>query len=97
MTNFQPEKMNTPLLHRKPLFWEINEAEIPNVLRDNAAWVAQRVFEHGEVEDILNVVDLYGEEQVRELLRDARMDRMGQTMAWLFVELPKPEPEKDGA
>jgi hypothetical protein len=73
------------LIHRKELFWEINPDRIEQILRDADDWVIVRVFEYGELEDIFDVIALYGEEKVKTVLQTEKLKPVASVMAYLFL------------
>jgi hypothetical protein len=73
------------LIHRKELFWEVNPSRIEQVLRESDDWVIVRVFEYGEIEDIFEVIDLYGVEKIKQVLSKENLKPVAAVMAYLFV------------
>lgn len=67
------------------LFWEVNPDEIKNILNESDDWVVVRVFEYGTVEDIFDVIKLYGAEKVKTILMREKLKPMAAVMAYLFV------------
>ena len=73
------------LVTRKELFWEVNPNRIEQILRESDDWVIIRVFEYGEIEDIFDVIQLYGEEKVKEVLNKEKLKPITSVMAYLFL------------
>lgn len=61
--------MGKPKLDQR-LFWDVDEKTID--YQKNAAFVIERVFERGDVEDIRQCRRFYGDEKVREVLLNAK-------------------------
>ncbi len=74
---------------RPPLFWEISPERIPAVLRENDDWVIVRVLEYGTIEDILQVIELYGREKCIEVLSREKLKPMAASMAYLFLHVDR--------
>lgn len=72
---------------RRELFWDIKEDDIPKALRDSAEWVIVRVFEYGNLDEIRKVINLYGEDYVKEVLMQATLRPMARAMARLFLSI----------
>jgi hypothetical protein len=70
---------------RPPLFWEVRPERIATVLRENDDWVIVRVFEYGTIEDILEVIELYGRDKCIEVLSREKLKPMTASMAYLFL------------
>ncbi len=64
-TKYQPFIPELP----KRLFWDI-PGQTPDYA-NHPAWVIQRVFERGSMEDIAEVIVFYGEKKVKEVLTAA--------------------------
>lgn len=77
------------LILRKELFWEVNPSRIEKILQDSNDWVIVRVFEYGEIDDIFDVIELYGEQKVKEVLRKEKLPRIASVMAYLFLEVDR--------
>lgn len=77
------------LILRKELFWEVNPDRIETILRDSGEWVIVRVFEYGEIDDIFDVIELYGEQRVKEVLQKEKLKPVAIVMAYLFVGVDK--------
>lgn len=75
----------TNLINRKELFWEVRPDRIEQILRESDDWVIVRVFEYGEIEDILEVIELYGEEKVKDVLNRENLKPIASVMAYLFL------------
>lgn len=73
------------LVTRKELFWEVNPNRIEQILRESDDWVIVRVFEYGEIEDIFDVINLYGEEKVKAVLINEKLKPIASVMAYLFL------------
>lgn len=80
------QKVHTSnLLKQTHLFWEIDPKEIEKALLESDDWVIVRVFEHGDIPDIHDVIDLYGEEKVKQVLSTEKLDRTATVMAYLLL------------
>lgn len=77
------------LVNRKELFWEVSPDRIPQVLRESDDWVVVRVFEYGQIEDILDVIELYGEQKVKESLSQEKLGPVASVMAYLFLGIDR--------
>ena len=77
--------MKTFLENRRPLFWDVPEADIKSVLENSPEWVVPRVFEYGSLPDIDEVIDLYGAEKVKAILLAIDMKPVTRSMAFLFL------------
>jgi hypothetical protein len=78
------------LLLRRSLFWEVHENAIEELLFNSRPWVIVRVFEYGTIEDIQDVIEIYGEETTRcELLAMEQLFPMTRAMAFLFLGIDK--------
>ena len=77
--------MGNNLKYRRPLFWDINEHDVEKALIESDNWVVARVFEYGTIEDIFDVIELYGKEKVRDILIMGELPRMSAAMAFLFL------------
>ena len=75
--------------NRKALFWDIPEANIEQALADSDEWVINRVFEHGTLDDIFEVIDLYDAARVKAVLSQSKMGRVTRAMDYLFFDLEK--------
>lgn len=75
----------TNLINRKELFWEVSPSSIEQVLRESDDWVIVRVFEYGEIEDIVDVIELYGKEKTKSILLKADLKPVAAVMAYLFL------------
>lgn len=82
------------LVTRKELFWEVNPNRIEQILRESDDWVIVRVFEYGEIEDIFDVISLYGEEKVKAVLIKEKLKPMARAMALLFLDIETPKIEE---
>lgn len=75
---------------RRPLFWDISENDITDTLMKSRLWVIVRVFEYGTLEDIRDVIAMYGQENVKqELLSEEKLKPMTRCMAFLFLHIDK--------
>ena len=83
------EKPSSPLTFRNELFWEVSPARIPQVLIESDDWVIVRVFEYGEIQDIYDVIKLYGEEKAIEVLRQENLRPTAAVMAYLFLNVDR--------
>lgn len=77
------------LTQRKALFWEINPNRIEQVLQESDDWVIVRVFEYGEIDDIFDVIELYGEKKVKEVLSTEKLKPTAAVMAYLFLGIDR--------
>lgn len=73
------------LQNRTSLFWEVHPNRIEQVLRESDDWVIVRVFEYGEIADIFDVIELYGEEKVKDVLSRERLKPTAEVMSYLFL------------
>lgn len=81
--------LNTNLINRTSLFWEINPERIASVLEENDDWVIVRVFEYGTIEDITEVIRVYGKAKVIEVLRQEKLKPIAASMAYLFLNVDR--------
>ena len=58
-----------PLFHKR-IFWDVNFENLDYDKR--AAFVIERVFERGDVDDIRQCRRYYGDEKIREVLTNAK-------------------------
>jgi hypothetical protein len=79
--------MQNNLKNRRPLFWDINENDIEKALVESVDWVVVRVFEFGSIEDIFDVIELYGKQKVRETLTRETLQPVSAAMAFLFLDV----------
>ncbi|MBX2894675.1 MAG: hypothetical protein KF763_04490 [Cyclobacteriaceae bacterium] len=79
----------TNLINRTSLFWEINPNRIASVLEENDDWVIVRVFEYGTIEDIAEVIRVYGKAKVIEVLRQEKLTPIAASMAYLFLHVDR--------
>jgi hypothetical protein len=88
-----PQQVDTDLVDyfvgRPPLFWEIRPERIPAILRENDDWVIVRVFEYGTIEDILEVIELYGRQKCVDVLNREELKPMAASMAYLFLNVDR--------
>ena len=68
ISNTLPNK-DKPVFERR-IFWDVDFDKIDYDLR--AAFVIERVFERGDVQDIRNCRRYYGDDKVREVLLNAK-------------------------
>ncbi len=73
------------LLKQRHLFWEIDPSMIEKALIESDDWVIPRVFEYGSFQDIYDVIDLYGEEKVKQVLSTEKLKRTATVMAYLYL------------
>jgi Mg/Co/Ni transporter MgtE len=73
------------LLNRKELFWEVRPERIGDVLRDSSEWAIVRIFEYGELEDIADVIRLFGRDRVKNVLSNEKLNKVAAVMAFLFL------------
>ncbi len=83
--------MESNLRFRRPLFWDINENDIEKALVESPMWVIPRVFEYGSIDDIRDVIDLYGLEKAKHALLKTKMKPLTRSMAYLFLNI---DPDK---
>ncbi len=83
--------LKTNLRSRRPLFWDINEKDIDRALIESDEWVIPRVFEYGSLDDIRDVIQLYGSDRVKAVLGTLKLNAMSRAMAFLFLDM---DPEK---
>jgi len=83
------EIKKTNLVNRRALFWDINEKSIEKALVESDSWVIERVFEYGEIPDIQDVIELYGEKRTKEVLSEACLQPMAKVMAFHFFNIDK--------
>jgi hypothetical protein len=72
---------------RRELFWDINADRIPEILEKSPSWVIVRVFQYGELEEIAEIIKLYGREKVKEVLLTEKLQPMAKAMAFYFMDL----------
>jgi cyanate lyase len=82
-------KMQSPLKNRKELFWEVSPDDVESLLVNNAEWVVPRVFEYGTMYDIYDVIDLYGESRVKEVLKNSQLGDIASAIAFIIFDIPK--------
>ena len=88
------QNLKTNLRFRRPLFWDINEKDIDRVLAESDEWVIPRIFEYGSLDDIRDVIHLYGSDRVKTVLGNLKLTPMSKAMAFLFLDM---DPEKSYA
>lgn len=79
----------TNLVNRKELFWEVNPSRIEQVLQEADDWVIVRVFEYGEVEDIFDLIELYGNDKIKSVLGREDLKPVATVMAYLFLGIDR--------
>lgn len=79
LTQASPE---TRLSGRKSLFWDIEPGRIQTVLQENDRWAIRRIFEHGDIDDALDCIELYGEKKVTDVLNTSKLGRVAYVMAY---------------
>ncbi len=77
------------LINKRSLFWDIDEKNIEQSLMDSGDWVIVRVFDYGDIEDIEEVIELYGVERTKKILLETNLRPMAKTMAYLFLNIDK--------
>lgn len=82
VTQASPE---TRLTGRKSLFWDIEPERIQTVLQENDHWAIRRIFEHGEIDDVLDCIELYGEKKVTDVLNTSKLGRVAYVMAYFSL------------
>lgn len=75
----------TRLAHRRPLFWEIGEEQIPAALVNNDDWAIVRIFQYGDLADIFDCIELYGEDKVADVISSSKLRPMAYSMGYLFL------------
>lgn len=71
----------------RELFWDIPEKNIDLALERSPDWVIVRVFEHGTLDEISEIIRLYGESNVRNSLLRNELKPVAKAMAWLYLDL----------
>lgn len=61
--------MQKPILHKR-IFWDVDFDKIN--YEEKAAFVIERVFERGDVEDIRQIRKYYGDEKAKQVLMNCR-------------------------
>jgi hypothetical protein len=80
--------MNFSSRFSRALFWDINENEIDNTIAHSKDWVVHRVFEYGTLGEIFDIIDLYGSDQVSEILKSSsHLKPVTKAMGRLFLDL----------
>lgn len=79
----------TNLVNRPILFWEIHPSKIPDALQNSADFVIVRVFEYGELDDIFDVIRLYGVNKTKEVLKRATLQQTAAAMAYIFLGIDR--------
>jgi len=82
-------QLKTNLINRNALFWEISPDRIAKVLRENDNWVIMRVFEYGTIEDITDVIQVYGKAKVIDILSREKLKPIAASMAYLFLNVDR--------
>lgn len=77
------------LAARRPLFWDIDEKDIPNALVKCDEWVLVRVLQYGTLNDIDLVIAFYGEQRARKVLAAIDMPDVAYAMAHLYLGIDK--------
>ena len=83
--------MESNLKYRRPLFWDINEKDIEKALVESPDWVVPRVFQYGTLNDIRDVINLYGKERTKRALLKIKMRPLTRSMAYLFLNIDPEE------
>lgn len=91
--------MNRPVSNedlglRRELFWDIKKEDIQLALSNSREWVIVRVFEYGDLIEIDNIIEFYGEDFTKKALLGSNLKPMGRAMAKLFLSL-KTEKNKE--
>lgn len=76
-------------LKRKALFWDIDEKDLDRVFIDSDDWVIVRVVEYGTLEDIYELIALYGRQKVKDVLSKEALRPMSAAMAFIFFGIDK--------
>ena len=79
--------METNLKYRRPLFWDNNENDIEKALNESDEWVVARVFEYSIIDNIFDVIELYGKEKVKEILMKGKLRPVSAAMSFLFLDV----------
>ena len=79
--------MTNPLASRRALFWEIPEQNIEQTLRECDDWVIVRVFDYGTLEDIVDVLSIYGRDKAKQVLTQTSLKPIARVMAHLFLDV----------
>lgn len=77
------------LVNRKELFWDVNPEQIARTIHESDEWAIIRVFEYGEIEDIFDAIELFGEKKVREVLSREKLKPVTAVMAYLFLGIDR--------
>lgn len=77
----------TPLVDRKELFWDISPEQIDVALRENDDWAIVRIFEYGNIKDILDAIEFYGVDKTTHVLSTEKLKPMARVMAYLFLNI----------
>lgn len=79
--------LNTPLVERKALFWDIDPARIGTALIENDDWAIVRIFEYGTISDIHHAIEFYGPEKTATVLSHEKLRPTARVMAYLFLQV----------
>lgn len=79
--------MATGLKNRSAIFWDVSPADIERVLAESGDWVIVRVFEYGTLDDIRDVIDLYGKARAKKVLSSTPLPPVARAMAYLFLDV----------
>lgn len=82
---------DTWLKQRRELFWDINENDIAQAFSESKEWVILRVFDYGSIEDISELIQFYGEQDVKKVLIAEKLSRVTKVMAFMFLDVKKEE------
>jgi antitoxin HigA-1 len=77
---------------RRSLFWDIDEKDIEKAYLESSQWVINRIFEYGEIEEILSVIKFYGRNHTKDVLRNSELRPMARTMAFLLLDVKGNKP-----
>jgi hypothetical protein len=88
-TMIQTSKGNINL--SRSLFWDINEKNIEKALDESPEWVIPRVFEYGDLDEISEVIKLYGKKKTKDVLLKERLRPVARAMALIFLDLKVPK------
>lgn len=74
----------TRLIQKTHLFWDISPQRIEETIARYPEWTMARVLHYGEIEDILDAVDLFGKEKLKEVIDTQPLRRMAYGLA-IFI------------
>ena len=59
------------------------------MLEENDDWVIVRIFEYGSIEDIKEVIRVYGKAKVIEVLRQEKLKPIAASLTYLFLHVDR--------